>query len=288
VTVLLQYGAVAWKVAAGLVALVGLLITRRVRSGKERTRAQAESARLSATVSVPALAHAEGPTTLQGTLHGGVASTLYVGGRPYVDRPIELWIDYRGERVDLVGPVRIVRGTYAEASRGLPKSTPRAIRHGLQRDLDRGTAVSRALRRAAGGRVHQLAQVGDGSVVMVRGVLGGRGSVDRLGVRSWLFEPIPAAREIEIGAVSAAGAAVPLRWYSALALASMLAAATTGALYGLGRYELDRARSRPPPPALDAIDPLVLAAALPGSRDEALALLAAQFPRIHEQILLEP
>jgi hypothetical protein len=285
VPLLVEYGATAWKLAACVVALLGLVATRVVRNAGERRRARAEVARYLAAVTAPVLAQAEGPTSLSGPLYGGSATTLWIGQRALSDRQGELWVDYKGDRVELAGPVRVVRGTVGKVSRSVPKDAPSAIRAAVALDLDRATRVSRVLKRAAGGDSHRLSQVRDGDLVIVHGVLGRRGSVDRLGVRSWLLDPETPGGEITIIAMSPRVVAMALRWYVALILAGVLAAGACAGMYELGNRSLASARSASTPSAqLKTWDPLALAAASPGTRSEALEEIARRYPDLRAAI----
>lgn len=274
------YGALLWKVAAALIAIAGVVVVRLARGRRARRRARAEVARRMVGVTAPVLARAEGVATVTGILRGGIASTLELGGHGFHDRAGELYVDYKGERVELAAPVRVVHGTLATASRGLPRATPPALRAHVARAIDAGSRVSRVLRRAAGGRVHRLAQVRDGDAVIVRGTFGKRGGVDRFGVRTWLLEPEPGARELELCAVSPAAPVVPLRWYGALIVAAALAAGACIAMNAVGMRALARGRATAAPAELGTFDPLALAAALPGTRAEALDELARRYPAL--------
>ena len=278
-----QYGAAIWKIAAALVALIGLVVARGVRTRRAREAARVEVGKRMATFAAPVLAKTEGVATVTGILHGGSASMLLVGTWPYYDRAGELYVDYKGERVELAAPLRVVHGSFAASSRGLPRATPRSIRDAIASGVSprvraETTAVSRILHRVAGGSVHRLARISDGDAVVVRGVFGKRGGVDRFGVRTWILEPEPGADAIEIAALSPAAHPVPMRWYAALVLAAALAAGACGAMYALGQHELAVARAAAPEHELRTFDPLALAAALPGSRDEALAEIARRYP----------
>jgi hypothetical protein len=282
---LVEYGATAWKIAACVVALLGLVAIRLVRNARERSRARADVARYLAVVTAPVLAHAQGPASITGALHGGSASTLWIGSRALSAHQGELWIDYKGDRVGLSGPVRVVRGTLGKVSRSLPRNTPSGIRAALALDLDRATRVSRVLKRAAGGEPHRLSQVRDADLVIVHGVLGRRGSVDRLGVRSWLLDPETPGGEITIVALSPRVVAMPLRWYAAFVLAGALASGAFAAMFVIGQRALAVARSAPDAPAqLHMWDPLALAAAAPGTRRDALEEIALRYPDLRAAI----
>jgi hypothetical protein len=282
---LVEYGAAAWKVAACVVALLGLIATRVLRNARERRRARAEVARYLAAVTAPALAQAQGPASISGALHGGTATTLWIGSRALSAHQGELWIDYKGERVELAGEVRVVRGTLGKVSRSVPRDTPSGIRAALALDLDRVTRVSRVLKRAAGGEPHRLSMVRDGDLVIVHGVFGRRGNVDRLGVRSWLLDAETPGGEITIVALSPRVVAMPLRWYFAFVLAGVLAAGACAGMQVLGRRALAAARSAPVATAqLTTWDPLALAAAAPGTRVEALEEIVLRYPDLRAAI----
>ena len=265
VALLVTYGAWLWKLAALVVALIGLLVVDAVRGRAERTRTRRDLAKRTAQVTAPVLAKTEGIVALNGTLHGGMATTLAIGDAAYHDRAGELWVDYKGERLELGGAVHVVHGTTEAASRGLPRTTPRAIRDAIARAVDGGSRVSQVVRRIAGGRVHRLTRVQDGDLVVARGILGRQTSgVDRFGVRAWILEPVPETRQIELTAVAPASAAVPMRPTLALGLAAALAAGACGGMYAVGRHQL----------AAGTRQSLAIAAAMPLTRDDALAEMA--------------
>jgi hypothetical protein len=264
---LIEHGSWVWKAAALVFALFGLAVVRFVRGSSARRRVRDEVAKRTQQISAPVLAKAEGVVSLTGTVRGGVASTLAVGTDAMHDRAGEVWIDVGGERLELGGPAHVLRGTTAIAARGIPRSTPRAIRDAIARAVDGGSRVSRVLHRAAGGRVHRLEQVGDGDRVIVRGQMGGQtAGVDRFGLRSWVLAPVPDRGDIEVVAVAPDAPVVPLRELTALVLALALAGAACGGMYGLGQHEL----------AVGTQRSLSIAAAMPGSRAAALAKLGAK------------
>jgi hypothetical protein len=282
---LVEYGATAWKLAACVIALLGLVAIRTVRNARERRRARADVAKFMAGVTAPVLANASGVTSISGALRGGSATTLWMGSRSASDRQSELWLDYKGERVELVGNVCVVRGTIGRVSRAMPKSTPSAIRAALALGLDQLSRVSRVVQRAKGGEPHRLSEVRDGDLVIVRGALGRRGNVDRLGVRNWLLDPETPGGEIRIVALSPRVLAMPLRWYTALIVAGVLAGGACFGMYALAGQVLDRARAAAAAPAeLGKWDPLVLAAAAPGTRAEALEEIARRYPELRPQL----
>lgn len=259
---LVDYGAWIWKIAALVFAWFGLVVIRGVRNVAARQRARDDVAARTARVSAPVLAKGEGLVTLAGTLRGGVASTLHVRDTGHHDRAGEVWVAYQNERLELGAPVRVVHGSSANASRGLPRGTPRAIREGIARGVDGLSRVSRVLRRASGGSLHRLEQVRDGDAVLVRGVLQGQtAGVDRFGLRAWILAAMPETGDIELVAVSPDASAVPLREPIALVLAVLLVAAACGGMYELGQHEL----------AVGSPRSLSIAAAMPGSREAALA-----------------
>jgi hypothetical protein len=283
---LVEYGATAWKVAACLVAVLGLVATRMVRNARERRRARADVARLLADVSAPVLATASGPTSITGTLRGGTASTLWVGKRSASDRAGELWLESRGQRIELAGNICVVRGTVGHVSRTMPKNTPSAIRAAFALGLDHLSRVTRVMRRARGGEPHRLSEVRNGDLVIVRGMLGRPGGVDRLGVRTWLLDPETPGGEIAVVAMSPRAVAMPLRWYVAVLVAGILAGGASAGMYAFARHTLDRSRGTPL--AADAQlgnwDALSLAAAAPGTRDAALEEIARRYPALRAQL----
>jgi hypothetical protein len=281
---LVQYGAAVWKITAALVAFLGLVLVRAARARAARNRARAEVMRFLRGVSAPVLAQTRGPASISGTLRGGTVTTLLIGKHAHHDRGGDIWLDYKGERVEFAGAVRVVRGTFADAGREMPASTPRGIRDSIAREADGGSRVSRVLRRAAGGQNHRLDQVRDGDLVIAHGVLGERGGVDRFGVRSWILNPEPGSQELIVVAVAPAARAVPSRWYSSLLLAAVLATAASGGMYALGKRSLAQGRGDPATPELRAFDPLSLAAAAPGTRAAALDEIAKRYPALRARV----
>jgi hypothetical protein len=274
---LVTYGAWVWKLIALACALVALFVADIVRSWAERRRTRLEHQRRMAEVSAPVLAKAEGLVSVTGTLHGGMATTLMIGQQAYHDRAGDLWVDVKGERLDLGGTVHVFHGTSASASRALPRSTPRGIRDAIARAADGASRVSQLIQRAAGGRVHRLARVQDGDMVIVRGMLGGTtGGVDRFGVRSWILQPPAERGEIELAAVSPTSRAVPIGALAAVVLAAGVASAACGAMYGIGKRSLESGHTRTGD--IGAFDPLAIAAAMPFTRAAALEAIAQRIP----------
>jgi hypothetical protein len=280
---LVAYGAWVWKVIALLTALIGLFVADIIRASAERARTRRDHARRMAGVTAPVLAKAEGPACVTGTLHGGMATTLELGGAAYHDRTGELWVDVKGERLELGGPVHVAYGTSASASRTLPRTTPRGIRDAMARAADGGSRVSKMLLRVAGGRVHRLARVQDGDMVIVRGTLAGQSSgVDRFGVRSWILQAPPDRQEIELAAVAPASKAVPVGSLAALLIAAVIGSAACGGMYAFGSHELAVGREKTG--ELSAFDPLAIAAAMPFTRTAALAAIAERQPSLRPKL----
>jgi hypothetical protein len=167
------------------------------------------------------------------------------------------WLDCGGEPVDLDGEVRVVRGTRARW-----RWRDRAPIH----------------------RVHS------GDEVIASGQLTRRGGAEagyRQPAGRWVLGPDRVLAPVEIVAQVPAACPPPLRMRGVLLFAA-LAAGAYGALQAVGRsvlaqdwtyqHDWDYHRERTLP-ALDAWHPAVIAAALPGTRDEALGVLAHLFDR---------
>jgi hypothetical protein len=266
---LVVHGALAWKILAAATAAGALAGPLWLRRRAERRRAAADLAELSAGVSAPT----DGPAAVRGVLRGGSAQTLAVAfatraDRLHHDRSDGLWLDCDGERVDLIGPVRVLRGSCGQASRGLPRALPEAIR---AQEPDPGQAA-------------RLAIIADGDVVIARGRLARRASAAevndyRAPAGGWVLEP-DELLAIEAIAERVAAPAVPLARASAILLLALGAGLAIIAMHGAGRLAVSRARSvdheaRAPrvPLELHALDAVALAAAMPGTRADALGLL---------------
>jgi hypothetical protein len=82
--------------------------------------------------------------------------------------------------------------------------------------------------------------------------------------------------------VAPAVTAVPMRGLTALALAAVFAAAACGGMYALGAKSLADARGKTGPVGM--FDDLAIAAAMPFSRDAALAEIAKRQPELKAQL----
>lgn len=269
---LVEHGDVVWQVLAATAALAAIALTRWARRWWERRATARDVAVRAARATAPV----EGVATLRGTLRGGRASSvslLYLRGRrPYYDeRGPQLWLDCDGQRVALVGPIRVIRGTRLVSTRDRRSALP------ADEPAVRSTPV-----------LHRLAalttSVRDGDPVFITAQLAARPSGEATGYREatteWTATPhgraieivaaVPAVRPVARGVrrMVAAGLAG-----GALAMAAMWAVGTvamswpTATASNAGRV----------PVALGELDALALAAATPGHRQEALAELEAQF-----------
>lgn len=276
---LVEYGAVVWKVIAAACAVLAIATVRRRRARWEQRSTAGELAARAARTTAPV----EGRATIRGMLRGGGAASISIlhlrGARPYYDeRAPRLWLDCGGERVALSGPIRVIRGTRAVSTR------------------DRGSAVPDdevAVRSSA--VLHRLAamsvSVRDGDAVFVTARLAPGASRDPLGYReartAWTATPDGAA--IEVVAAEPVIRATPLGATRTLASGLAGAAIAIAALWGAGQVALWRARAAADgaahlvPAALGELEAVSLAAATPGNRGAALAVLEARFATRYER-----
>src|SRR5678816_1207907 len=122
---LVEHGDVVWQVLAATAALAAIALRRWVRGWWERRATARDVAMRAARATAPV----EGVATLRGTLRGGRASSvslLYLRGRRryYDERAPQLWLDCDGQRVALVGPVRVIRGTRLVSTRDRRSALP--------------------------------------------------------------------------------------------------------------------------------------------------------------------
>ena len=268
---LVEHGDVVWQVLAATAALAAIALTRWVRGWWERRATARDVAMRAARATAPV----EGVATLRGTLRGGRASSvslLYLRGRrPYYDeRAPQLWLDCDGQRVALVGPVRVIRGTRLVSTRdrrsALPDDEP-AVRS--TPILHRLTALATSVR--------------DGDPVFVTAQLAVCPSGEATGYReattAWTATPhgnaieivaaAPVVRAMARGArrmvaTGLAGGALAMAAMWAVGAAAMSWPTAAGSAGGLV------------PVALGELDALALAAATPGHRQEALAEIEAR------------
>jgi hypothetical protein len=258
--VLITYG--AWIAPVAVLAMSGLLLgaTELWRRWRERRRVADEIAvRMSGTT-----AFAPGYVAMQGQLHGSAASLVSPDIAAISDvsqRSETLWIDVAGERVDLVGEVRVLCGTRRAACWGaLPKGTPAALRDGIP------------------GSRRRLFAVGDGDDVFVQGVLQ-RGAeahdTEAAGYRddagAWTLRAVINTPAIELIATQPATVPEPRGLLRTIAVLGTVLAFGYGSMWYAGRIALEHGRE-----LSDAVLPasLQLAAALPGSRAKALDTMA--------------
>ncbi|HMG52085.1 MAG TPA: hypothetical protein VK601_01360, partial [Kofleriaceae bacterium] len=278
---LVEHGGVVWRMIAAIAAVLTIAIVRGLHARWERRSTELELAARSARTTGPI----EGVATIRGTLRGGRArsvSLLHLRGRaPYYDeRAPQLWLDCDGQRVVLDGPIRVVRGTRVVSTRNRRSALPRdeiAVRSSPI--LHRLTA--------------RTVSVGDGDPVFVTARLAPRPGDTELGYReattAWTAAPPGGAIAIEVVAASPVVRAMPLGAARTFATGLAGAALAIAVLWSGGAIALWWARATGPsaagltPAALAELDAVALAAASPGNRGDALALLEARFADHHER-----
>ena len=160
------------------------------------------------------------------------------------------WLDCGGEPVELDGEIRVLRGTRARWRWRDP------------------------------GPIHRVA---DGDEVLAHGRLARRADDAAASYRepavAWMLGPRRVVTPIEISALAPVACPAPLGARGVMLFAAFAVAACF-ALNAIGQRALAHDwsnRTERPMPGLDPLDPAVIAAALPGTRDDALHLLAHMF-----------
>lgn len=244
--VLVVYGAVLWKVVLAVLVAIVLAIVAVRRARRALRHAREDAARRAA----GAIALEAGAGTFRGKLTRGSASTLVQGERLTDYRADELWLDHHGDRVELLGDLRIDHGARAWTS-WLRPTLLRNVREGDE------VIVSGTLARSSGDASYRESAASW-----------------TLSSVEWVTAARPAAAPRPLG---------PLRW-SAVALGVALAccAPLFGAgLVAKGRLAADGDRI---PGAWSASS---IAAALPGSRDAALDHLDERLGRPRSEAELQ-
>ena len=251
---LVVHGAVFWKVllviatAAVFFGWIGVGTWRRRRAARMWARGFARR------VAAPN----EGAVVLEGVLRGGGVRTLHdETHRAASDRDRELWLECHGERVQLEGPIELAHGTRCVASGWTPPST-----------------LTEGLREQAGSwrGPMRFVEVGDGERVFVEGTARRTAARGETGLRdsagAWALTPTVATL-----AMCAATPSIP-RVRVAVAPSVFGIVAIAIAIYAgmnkVGSWAGDLGTERKP---LDVaqLDRLAIAAAMPGSRENALS-----------------
>ncbi|HEX4423377.1 MAG TPA: hypothetical protein VH165_35960 [Kofleriaceae bacterium] len=249
--VLVVHGALIAKLLVAGAALgwfgVVVLVRRRI----ERTKlSYAVGGRLDALTGL-----APGYASLRGTLRGTACTLcdndglLHDIGYAHSDG---LYVEAAGERIALAGDVQVIRGTRAAAHwRRPPAATPA----GLARDRGRGR--------------WRLFSIADGDDVVIQGVLArtpGEPGDHREDPTGWTMRPMSNLPAIELVAARPVTVPVPLGPIRAAVWAVVALVASYATLYEVGKQLVERDHKSP---AFGLR--LQLAAALPGSRAEAIS-----------------
>jgi hypothetical protein len=194
--------------------------------------------------------------TLVGTLRGGTATTVKQTIGTHGRQDENLWLEQSGKRIDIVGPIEIEIGAVEHASWWKYRGTP--IEH-VQRH-----ACSTLERTVA-----------DGDEISIAAVVeqGNGDGISRL--------VAPPGGSIYIAATKPQVAAFPLGAIRGAILSVAIALGVLGALHLVGTSELKDAKAHSDRLArwmtrLDEWSPVAIAAAMPGTRGEALDELESE------------
>ncbi len=229
---------IAYLVVGGLAALpIGLVWI--VRALRDRRLAGEDRETFTYGICAPA----EQAVTLRGTLRGTAATSYARLGERHHTRSEELWLDHDGLRVDLIGAVRIVRGT-----------------------------------RARAGWRQRRYEVRDGDAVMVRGTAKRIASSYR--EQCWQLEADGELEPIALCASRPASRAqvIAPAWMSLILVTSGVGAWL--ALHSFGAHQLAKYPRAEAAHAIKWSEPAALAAITPGNHDRALAYLYALYTNV--------
>ena len=269
---LVEHGPIVWQGLAAIAAAVAIAVVRRVRARREHRATARELAARTAEVTAPV----EGSATVRGTLRGGRAASVSLlhlrGPRPYYDeRAPALWLDCDGQRVELDGAIRVVRGTRAVSTGDRRCALP---------DDELAVRSSPILHRLPALAV----SVRDGDEVFAAARLVPRPGVEVRGYREAItvWTATPDGGAIELVAAAPVVRAIPLGRMRSAALGAAAAGLAIAALWAAGGIAIGWARigastGHRVTAQLGELDPLSVAAATPGHRDDALAALEARF-----------
>lgn len=270
---LVEHGPVVWQGLVAIAAAVAILVVRRARARWERRATARELAARAAGTTAPV----EGRATVRGTLRGGRAASISLlhlrGPRPYYDeRAPALWLDCDGQRVELDGAIRVVRGTRIVTTRDRRSAVP---------DDELAVRSSPILHRLPAMAV----SVRDGDDVYVTARLAPRPGAEVRGYREATTEwtARPDAGGIQLVATAPALRAIPPGRTRSAAVGVAGAALALAALWTAGGVAMWRAGTTAgspgnrAPAGLTELEPLALAAATPGHRGGALAALEGRF-----------
>jgi hypothetical protein len=201
------HGGLIWKLAIAVAIIAVLAVIVWSRRHNERNAARCEARGLDERTE---------PGLIRGTLGGGEASTVVArrGLEPEIVanlRGDEIWIETADGRVALDGPIRVIAGTRASASRrGVPAETAQAL------------AADPALAKISHAR---LSIVGPGDDVIALGQLETVAGTDEADNRTNASQRVLRAlgdAPITIAARAARGAAPPLSVIGAIAIAGIV------------------------------------------------------------------
>ncbi|MBL0219565.1 MAG: hypothetical protein IPQ07_37575 [Myxococcales bacterium] len=234
------HGAVVWKLA--LVALtavaLGLNQLRRQRTARKKA---AEDLKFRLGTVTPL---ASGPVVVRGTITKGSITAVVTGEGSTAERSDELWIDQHGENIAITGPVTLGHGTSNKPG-FLARNNTIGVKTG-----DEVVIAGVAEPRAEDNVAYRESGIGW-----------------QLAADASVWAVTPQARPRPLGPISTAG------------LALCFALVGYGALRIVGSRALKHAKGedRGVQRTLDNSDALSIAAAMPGSRDEALERIASRF-----------
>jgi len=257
---LVVHGALVWKAIAVASACLGpaALVARARR--KHRATVRREISQLRAGESPLAV----GKVALTGTLHGGSATSIEQAHAIVDRRDDAMWLDVGGERVELVGPLRVEAGASVRtawwwpgrlgkdvAARWLAPTTARTIRDGDQAFvlgvLEEGASGDAGYRESS--RTWRLRANEAGAIAM---------SATASNERPMPRSPL---RHAFIGLSCGAVTVFALAVVGAIAMSSV------------GRHDLVYGQGGPRRASIESYGALTLAAATPHSRSDALAEL---------------
>ena len=265
---LIAHGAWVWKVVAAASAGEAIRLGRR---RAYRRAVQGTDAALAARLA-QVTAPVAGEVTVRGVLRGGEIASVFVA-RPgddelayAVDAPRRRWVDCDGERVELAGEIRVVRGARPDAARAAAGDGAQLHAPAAVRQLD------------------GWASVDDGHEVLVTARLAPEAGRAATGYRdastAWRATPIDREHGAAIELFATAPATRPVRLGALPGIGHALAGAALAiaALFGAGHLALHVAAAHEAPELLvpfelPALDMLAIAAAMPGTRDPALRQL---------------
>jgi hypothetical protein len=270
---LVVHGALIAKIAVAVLFALAFACAYAIRRRGERaaTRALVDPRRSEIGELAPAAV-----VVLRGTLRGAAATLTPSGdaGSWMSYRADDVTIEIEGERVELVGPVEVVRGTSAEVGyRKLPPSTPKP--------LAERTSTAAYASEPLGWR--RLFSVRTGDDVIVRGKLDARSGDSPASYResagAWVMEPMAGTSSILLVATTPAVVPPPRGWFAWTLVVAVCGVIAYAIPYVVGASAVDigsRDGHGAHREQRDIGMALQIAAAMPGSRDKALREIESQ------------